>query len=87
MLPTIEAADHVITDPPYFRDVYMRMRRGPTPGEIILDPFLGSGTTLLPAKRLGRRGIGLEVEERYCEVAARRLAQAVLAFGGHASNG
>lgn len=60
--------------------VVMRWLLGFVSEGVVLDPYMGSGSTLRAAKDLGRRAVGIEIEERYCEIAAQRCAQDVL-FG------
>jgi len=72
--PSKDDHDHPCSYPP---DVVVPIIRACV-RDAVCDPFMGSGTTLRAAKDLGRKAIGIEIEEKYCEIAAKRLAQEVL---------
>lgn len=81
----IRASSHKPTGHPAEKPAALLSRvvtlTGATAGQVIIDPFAGSGTTAVAAKALGVRSVLVEAEERWCEVAAARLDQGVLDFG------
>lgn len=79
VLPTSQGSGHPTQKP--LGMVADWVRRFTDPGDTILDPFAGSGTTLRAAKDEGRRAVGVESSERYCEMVARRLSQDTLFAG------
>jgi len=80
VIPNNEAGDHVAPFPEALaRDHILSWSNE---GDIVLDPFNGSGTTTKMARLMGRRFIGIEINPEYCEIARKRLRQGVLDFGG-----
>ena len=65
--------DHPTPKPVGLMELFVKLHSDS--GDLVVDPFMGAGTTLVAAKNLGRKAIGIEIEERYCEIAAKRLAQ------------
>ena len=73
-----QASDHPTPKPEELAEHFIRLHS--QAGDLVLDCFMGAGTTLVAAKNLGRKATGIEIEEKYCEIAAKRLAQEVMEF-------
>ena len=79
VLGTVKDGNHPTAKPMSMLEDWVR--KFTNLGDVVFDPFVGSGTTLIAAKAHGREAIGVELDERYCEIAANRLTQDVLNFG------
>ena len=79
ILPTAQGTGHPTSKPVSMVSDWVR--KFTNPGDLILDPFAGSGSTLKAARDEGRKAIGVELEEKYCEIIATRLDQQVIDFG------
>ena len=79
ILPTAQGTGHPTSKPVSMVSDWVR--KFTNPGDLILDPFAGSGSTLIAARDEGRKAIGVELEEKYCEIIAKRLDQQVIDFG------
>jgi site-specific DNA-methyltransferase (adenine-specific) len=81
-VPTLPAANRPEHPTPKPTGLMERLLRHVDTTKVIADPFAGSGATLVAARNLGRQAIGVELEEKYCELIANRLSQEAFDFGG-----
>lgn len=76
--PKVQSPEHSCEKPVELMSACLTYYDQLNPAGVVLDPFMGIGATLRAAKDLGRKAIGIEIEERYCEIAAKRMSQEIL---------